>query len=135
MIEVFSPVAVNGEIVHDKSSVILIGRATDPEGINVLVINKNPVKLSADGIFQYNMDLSKGENPISIIAINNNGILNEVKLSIDCIAEDASVPVPVNISEGKYYALLIGINNYQSGDIPDLDNPIKDAETDKRNEQ
>jgi WD40 repeat protein len=117
MIEVFSPVPVKGRIVHDKSSVILIGRATDPEGINVLVINKNPVKLSKDGVFQYNMDLTKGENPVSIIAINNNGILNEVTLGIECIAENASVPVPVNISEGNYYALLIGINNYQSSEV------------------
>jgi len=129
MIEVFSPVPVKGRIVHDKSSVNLIGRATDPEGINVLVINKNPVKLSEDGVFQYNMDLTKGENPVSIIAINNNGKLNEVTLGIECIADNASGPVPANISEGKYYALLIGVNNYQSSDIPDLDNPIKDAES------
>jgi len=129
MIEVFSPPQGQGRIVHDQSSINFIGRVTDPKGINVFVINKNPVKLSEDGVFQYNMNLMRGENPVSIIAINKIGQLNELKLEIECIAENASVLAPGNLSEGKYYALLIGINEYQFADIPDLDNPIKDAES------
>jgi len=129
MIEVFSPVPVKGRIVHDKSNVILIGRTSDPDGINVFLVNKNPVTLSEDGVFQYNMNLTKGENQVSIIAINKNGKLNEIKLGINCIAMDAAGPASTEISTGKYYALIIGINNYQSGDIPDLDNPVKDAES------
>ncbi|TAL80466.1 MAG: hypothetical protein EPN88_01175 [Bacteroidetes bacterium] len=130
MIEVFSPVPVNRRIVLDKSSVILIGRATDPEGINVLMINKNPVILSEDGVFQSNLNLAKGENPVSIIAINKKGKLNEMTLSVDYITESVTVPATTPIiPAGKYYALLIGIENYQNLEIPDLNNPVKDAQS------
>ncbi|MCX6300877.1 MAG: caspase family protein [Bacteroidia bacterium] len=131
MMEIFSPVATRGRVTHDKSSILIVGRVSDPVGINTFLIDKNLIKLSEGGIFQFNHDLVKGENIIALVAINNKGIMNEQKLIIDCTADNANVPgvnVP-EIAKGKYYALLIGINEYQSDEISDLDNPVKDAES------
>jgi WD40 repeat protein len=131
MIEIFSPGAPGGRIVHDKNSVLIVGRVTDPAGINTFLIDKNLIKPSEGGVFQFNHDLAKGENIISLVAINNKGVMNEMKLVIDCTADDAGMPgeeIP-EIAHGKYYALLIGINEYQSDEITDLDNPVKDAES------
>ncbi len=131
MIELYSPVMTAGKIISVDNNIYLIGRANDPEGINVLLINKTPVKLSEAGVFQFKINLIKGENQVNIIAINNKGKMNEVNLTIDCAVEDKSgqkqgLTAP---SEGKYYALLIGINDYQSQEITDLDNPLKDAQS------
>ncbi|MBA4323367.1 MAG: hypothetical protein C0408_11175, partial [Odoribacter sp.] len=130
-IELFSPQPVEGRIVYDKNNIYLIGRVSDKEKINIILINKNPVKLSDAGVFQFNITLNMGENPVDIIAVNNRGKMNEMRVIIDCTAEN-SLPgkngIP-DIYKGKYYALLIGINDYQSGEINDLDNPINDAES------
>jgi hypothetical protein len=48
-------------------------------------------------------------------------------VSINCTAEAVSATGPDTGSEGKFYALIIGINDYKSSDISSLDNPIKDA--------
>jgi hypothetical protein len=131
MIEIFSPVAVQGKAVQDKNNILIVGRVNDPQGINTFLINKNAIKLSEGGVFQFNVALAKGENHVSLIAINNKGIMNEQDLVIDCTASDALAPgekVP-EISKGKYVALLIGINDYDDPEINDLENPIKDAES------
>ena len=130
MIEIFSPVASGGKVSYDKNSILIVGRVSDPEGINTFLIDKNLVKLADGGIFQFTHDLTRGENVISLIAISNKGIMNEQKLIIDCTSDNAAGPgegIP-EIARGKYYALLIGINDYQSDEITDLDNPIRDAE-------
>jgi WD40 repeat protein len=134
MIELFSPVPVNGSALSEKDSIRIIGRVNDPDGINILLINKNPVRISEVGIFEYKINLAKGENPVKIVAINNKGKVNERALTINCAnctAENLfiSVQKPVVPVEQKYYALLIGINDYQSEDLKDLDNPIKDAQS------
>lgn len=131
MIEIFSPVPVQGKITHDKNNILIVGRVTDPQGINTFLINKNGVKLSEGGVFQFNLDLTKGENLVDLIAINNKGIMNDRKLVIDCIAENAVASgeeIP-EMAKGKYFALLIGISEYQSDEIPDLGNPVKDAQS------
>ncbi len=133
-IEIFSPVPVNESALSEKDSIRIIGRVNDPDGINILLINKNPVRISEAGIFEYKINLAKGENPVKIVAINNKGKVNERALTINCAnctAENlfVSAQKPVAPVEQKYYALLIGINDYQNEDLKDLDNPIKDAQS------
>jgi hypothetical protein len=130
-IEIFSPVPVEGRIVHDQKSIDLIGRVTDPDGISVFLINRAVIELSESGVFQYKHDLARGENPLDLVVVNKRGKMKEQRVVVECTAQDApSVvsEVPV-LSEGKYYALLIGINEYQQPDITDLDNPVRDAES------
>jgi WD40 repeat protein len=134
MIELFSPVPVDGSALSEKDAMQIIGRVNDPDGINILLINKNPVRISEAGIFEYKINLAKGENPVKIVAINNKGKVNERALIINCAnctTENLFVTAqkPVAPVEQKYYALLIGINDYQSEDLKDLDNPIKDAQS------
>ena len=131
MIEVFSPAPAQGKVVHDKNSIMIVGRVSDPQGVNTFLINRNPIKLAEGGVFQYNLNLAKGENQIDLVAINNKGIMNQQKLVVDCTADNAVAAgeeIP-EIGKSKYYALLIGVNEYQSDEVLDLDNPIKDAQS------
>ncbi len=127
VIDVFSPSVIAGAAASDKNSIYVIGRVTNAEGTSVILINRKPVKLSEAGVFEYRMDLTRGENDVDIIAVNNKGKMNETGVSIECTADASSVQGAETGSDGKYYALIIGINNYKSADIPSLDNPIKDA--------
>jgi hypothetical protein len=130
MIEIFSPVPVQGKVVQNKNSITLVGRVSDPQGINTFLINRIVVKLSEGGVFQYSLNLSKGENQLDLVAINNKGIMSEQKLVVDCTAENAAaggMEFP-EIAKARYFALLIGINEYQHDEINDLQNPIKDVQ-------
>ena len=118
-------------IVHDKNSIYLVGRVSDPQGINTFLINKNVIRLSEGGVFQFKLNLKRGANLLNLVAINNQGRMNEQSIVVDCTAEDAIIQAMESpaLLKGKYYALLIGINEYQNIDISDLNNPIRDAES------
>ncbi len=130
VIEILSPAHHEGIINHDKSSIFLIGRITDPEGTGAIMINKNWITLSEAGIFEYKMNLVKGANPVKLLTVSKMGKMTEMNIVINCSADDASVEAPgvPDIYRSKYYALLIGVNDYESDEITDLDNPIRDAE-------
>jgi hypothetical protein len=54
-------------------------------------------------------------------------INNKIKLSVeDNISQTGNSAIPV--IKGKFYALIIGINNYSDPSIPELDNAMRDAE-------
>jgi WD40 repeat protein len=131
MIEIFSPVAVQGKIIHDKNNILIVGRVNDPQGINTFLINRNVINLSEGGVFQHTLTLSKGENQVDLVAINSKGIMNELKLVVECIAESAlqAGAEEPEIAKSRYYALLIGISEYQDDNISDLENPVKDAQS------
>ena len=130
-IEIFSPLPVNGRIICNKNEMMIIGKVSDPEGVNVLMINKTIIKPSEAGVFEYRLYLTKGKNQVQLVAISNVGDITERWLSIDCNSENVSDVKPADeaAQKGLYYALIIGINEYQDNDIADLDNPLKDAQS------
>ena len=128
VIELYTPVPVAGTAVSDLNNTFIIGRITNAEGTNVILINKKPVKLSEAGVFEYKMELSRGVNPVEIITVNKKGKMSQMSVSVDCTAENSISGNQGNVSGGKYFALIIGIGDYISNDIPDLDNPVKDAQ-------
>ena len=130
VIELLSPAHNQGIINSDKNSIYLIGRVNDPEGAGTIIINKNRIELSEAGIFEYKLNLIKGVNPVSMIAVGKMGNITEMYLVVNCTSDEEVVQTPDNkdIYHGKYYALLIGVNDYLSEEIADLENPIKDAE-------
>lgn len=130
VIELLSPGHTKGVINSDKNSIYLIGRVNDPEGTGTIIINNNRIELSAAGIFEYKLNLVKGANPVSMIAVNKMGNITEMYLVINSTSEEELIQETENksIYRGKYYALLIGVNDYFSEEIADLENPINDAE-------
>lgn len=127
MIEIFSPDISAEQIISNTGNIKIVGRVYDPEDISVVLINRTPVPVSEAGIFDFSLPLTKGENIVGIVAINTKGSMNERILTVNCTAEDALTGQTAGPS-GKYHALLIGINDYESSEISDLDNPINDAQ-------
>ncbi|MBN2214514.1 MAG: caspase family protein [Bacteroidales bacterium] len=129
-IELFSPSPVNGRIISNENEVVIIGKVSDPEGVNTFMMNKKLVRPSEAGVFEHKLFLQKGENRVQLEAINNSGNFTEKWLLVDCKAEFAltAEQADANIRSGIYYALIIAVNEYQDDDITDLDNPVRDAE-------
>jgi hypothetical protein len=130
MIKIISPLLTEKEkkVKSDKPEITVIGKITDNEsGINRIFINSEKFKLTEDGLFAQNISLEKGENKISVIAIDNNDNYSEESLIVEYIPESDIITSQLNVS-GKYYAILIGIDKYDDPSLTDLDNPVKDAE-------
>ena len=131
LIEIFAPLPVQGRVAHDRNEIVFIGRVSDPEGIDAFMVNHRPIKLSDAGVFQVGIGLAPGSNMVNLVAVSKSGKMNEYRILVDCTSE-ASVAekmVTPDIQKGKYFALLIGINEYHDMGITDLDNPIRDAES------
>lgn len=130
-IEIYSPAFTKNSVTYNQPEITIIGRISDPEGINVFLISNTVVKLSDAGVFQFNLNLVKGKNTVELVAINNGGKMNKRTVVVDCTSENTSSEKPEipDIQKGKYYALIIGIGEYKDEGIPDLDNPIPDAES------
>jgi len=131
LIEIYSPSFTGNSTICNQPEILIIGRISDPEGVNAFLINNTPARLSEAGVFQQNMSLIKGNNKIELVAINQKGIMKKKSLVVECTSDNAGSvhPITPDIQNGKYYALIIGINEYQDEGILDLERPIADADS------
>ncbi len=112
----------------------LIGKVDSPAGLMTLLINDRKTKVDEYGLFRLNMNLSKQETPVEIVAVDERGqrsSLNFVFSMTGAEQMDVQRPgLPENnpwsvLNFGNYYALIIGNNKYQK--VPTLDTPRADA--------
>jgi hypothetical protein len=129
IIKIMSPKISEDEIyITQKSEINLLGKITDDiSGINRIFINTEKYELSKDGLFMQNIQLENGINTINIFAVDNSDNITSLNLQVDCKTGVANKED--NLKTGEYYALLIGINDYQDPRLTNLDYPIKDAQT------
>lgn len=109
----------------------LRGKLTSGNNVSMLIINGEEVNLSSDFFFEKNIVLSPGINTIFVLAKDNNGTtISKKKITIEYQKSDVSKNAIALIDNNNtnYYALLIGVNDYNDPEINDLDNPISDAE-------
>ncbi len=124
-ISIVSPMLSEGDILNVKDDELtIIGKAIDESGIKTLFINAVPITLADDNLFATTISFKEGENDISIIAMDNLGNYIEATYLVNYKPEIIFRSIG---REGIYYALLIGIDNYNDPANNDLDNPIADA--------
>jgi len=133
VITIFSPMLENGQVSHDEGKILIVGKAEAEEGIQSVVINGNRARLNEAGIFQAEVELVHGDNLVKLVAVSYGGKMESSELLVACTDESATAtteePVGPGLAGGRYYALIIGINEYADEDIQDLDFPIEDAES------
>jgi hypothetical protein len=129
VIKIISPeLSGSKKYVSKETELEILGKITDDNsGINRIFINSEKFELTKDGLFVRKVKLEKGTNTISIFAVDNNDNVTKLNLEVECTAGPVIKNLPVRIA-GKYYALLIGVNNYIDPSLPNLDYPIADAE-------
>jgi hypothetical protein len=99
---------------------------TDESGINLVTVNSKDAIAFKDNIYKSNVDLAPGDNIIYVMAVDNDGSITEKEISVHCA--DYSIAADFLLKGGKYYALIIAIENYRDPNINDLDNAIEDAQ-------
>jgi hypothetical protein len=108
--------------------IYLIGRLTDPSGIQSLKINDSIVAMDENGFFQRFFYLDQGSNVFKIEATDalSNSSTQFLQLINEPARENSMITGEID-RKGEYYGLIIGINDYNDPDLVDLDNPITDA--------
>lgn len=119
---------VNGE------TVTIQGQALDDDGVATVQLAELDTELDAEGHFSTTVPLKEGINNIDVIAVDNLGNKTEKTLTLKRKIIDAPEPIatPAALENetsspnfGRYFALVIGNNNYLHLDI--LDTAENDA--------
>lgn len=125
------------KIIHKDKTLLVKGKVMDESSIYEIFVNGVEASLSKDGDFWAEIKLGIGENNIKIKAadIYNNVAERSFVVSREIPAsmilknstDKTIAQAQLNLSEGKYFALIIAVQDYISQDLTDLDNPVKDA--------
>lgn len=128
VIKLITPEMQQGEkIKSDKPEINILARITDDaSGVNRILVNAVKFDPSPDGLFIQKFPLVKGENILKMQVVDNRDNYAEMNLVVEYIPESSVSAYRLTVS-GKYYALLIGINEYRDPELPNLDHPISDA--------
>ncbi len=79
-------------------------------------------------MFASSVSLIPGENQIRVKSMDEHSNMQEMVLFVDYIPPVITLADKIK-KNSQYYGLIIGINTYKDPGIPDLDNPIRDAES------
>jgi len=124
--------------VH-KEELLIDGSVIDQNGIFELTVNGMNAQLEENGNFKADAYLVEGNNTIFIRAVDTYQNTVEEQYKVIYIplnkkdqrqASSNNDPSMLDVKEtkdGKYYALLIGINTYPDPGIMNLDKPFSDA--------
>jgi hypothetical protein len=115
----------------------IVGKIYAPGGLLSLSVNDQKGAIDSEGLFKKEVKILGEKTPVQIIAVNNRGDKASLKfiLSLDKSAIRSSTAIEkfttnkqydlLHLNFGKYYALIIGNNDYQK--VPKLDTPEADA--------
>jgi len=128
---IIEPSLVRGiKRVNRNKSVLIRGIANDDSGINEVLVNGKEAGLDRKGCFSSKVLLAVGDNKIIVRATDTKGNVREETFTI--IREEVPLPIkakskPTIFDKERYYALLIGCNDYLNESIVDLDYPCLDV--------
>ncbi len=129
-IYITSPEVTRGLKVVQSSNVLHVaGIAKDPSGIFSVVVNDVAAAVDANGNFTADIPMAIGDNPLMVVAMNNNMKKGNYVFHVvrNSVSQTTTTTVNQDASQGKFYALLIGVQDYQDQNIPSLEGPINDA--------
>jgi len=127
-ITLISPdLAREANLVINKNVLTILGRASALNGINSIYINQRRIKTPDDDFFSAEITLRPGRNDISMILVDSMFLFVEKKFTVIYNPEIVTTDMEDTNAEGKYYCLIIGVNEYFDPAIPHITTPLQDA--------
>lgn len=114
----------------------VVGRVSAPQGIERITLNGAPTELSATGVFRGSVDVAAGGTVVQVAAVDARGASAELEFMMVPQAGAAAAPVsagatsgavPAGIDLGRFHALVIGNNSYETASYPALQSAVNDA--------
>ncbi len=131
-IYITSPEVTRGLKVVQNSDVLHVaGVAKDASGIFSVVVNGIQAAVDKAGNFTVDVPMAIGDNPLMVVATDMN--MNKGTYNFHIVRNNISAATQATVqqsaAQGKYYALLIGVQDYKDQSIPSLEGPVGDANT------
>lgn len=135
-IEITSPDTQRSlKAVSKSETVMVIGKASDESGVVSVSVNGQQAALDEQGNFSAEILLRIGENRVTVSALDLRKNRSTHTFVINREGGKVAAPVAVqpdksavsSVASGKYYALLIAVQEYASPEINRLDYPLQDA--------
>jgi len=127
-INMVSPDLSRSHIITTKGSNILVAGITrDDKGVSMVTVNDITAKLNEKGEFSAEILLKLGDNLVTVASLDTSG--NKAIEQFKLIRQGDSVQMPgnfIDVDNGKKYALVIGINQYQK--MTQLNTAVNDAQ-------
>jgi hypothetical protein len=114
---------------------LIVGRVEAPAGLLSLTINDLTAAIGPNGLFQTSVNVSSAGTEVAIVAVDRQGeraglqfLLSPEKIEPieDTPPVSSGVSIPADVDFGRYFALVIGNDEYAS--MPDLESAVNDAE-------
>jgi len=103
----------------------VVGRVTDDSKVESVEVNSVPAEIN-NGTFSASILLKPGKNEVTVIAIDI--YKNQATKTFTVEREAAKVVQKDEDNEvGKYYAILIAVQDYTDSNIKKLEGPVSDA--------
>lgn len=104
------------------------GRALDESGVAIVTVNNKDAYLDEEGNFSTEVLLKPGKNDLVVQAIDVYENLSRKSFTIERrVAPREKSRDAETITTGRYFAFLIGIDDYRSDAIEDLSQAVTDA--------
>ena len=128
VIKIMTPL-ISGDMVYqtDSDELVLIGEVKDESGVKFVSVNTDVRTINEAGRFTSRIELYPGENRIQLAASDNKENFHEQFITVVYTPQVVTLADRIR-QESRYYALIIGVDKYDDKDLPDLDNPVRDAE-------
>lgn len=117
-----------GRHLSETEEVEVIGEVTDDSKIRFVSVNNDIQIVDGSGLFASTLILDPGENTVRVKSMDEHNNMQEEVFVIEYVPPVITLADRIN-ETSTYYGLIIGVNTYEDPRIPDLDNPISDAES------
>lgn len=119
-----------GSLLTTNEVVEIAGNVIHKRPIKQVVVNGRPARLLPNGAFYSHVPVVMGTSEILVEAIDDQGLAGSANVRVTRSVGQAPDSLGIGdfsgINFGKYYAIVIGNNDYKNGITP-LDTAIKDA--------
>lgn len=120
---------------------VVVGKVDAPAGLLAFTVNDQEQKVGSNGLFRTSIPVQRSATPVRLVAVDRQGKRAAVEFQFAPeaqpsatvsagtsagTAETSTAPPLPPIDFGKYYALVIGNDDYRS--LPHLATPVNDAE-------
>jgi len=108
-------------LIADQAMVEISGEIKNAAGLIRVSVNRTAATFNEYGMFTVRIPVLPGDNSVDVIATYRDNTMVPAHFQVPFQPEHA-------VKEGKNYALMIGIKDYQGPSWPDLTTPIGDMQ-------
>ena len=115
----------------------LLGRVSSPQGLDQVTVNGTPVAIGRNGAFKAQINVPAAGTDVRVAAVDKRGARGTIEFTLLTQGSVATAAasggaggvgqVPAGVKLGRYYAVVIGNNNYQDSGYQTLQSATSDA--------